>query len=143
MQCVMKDKIKFILAAFWQCTYGLLQSAMGAVVFLWFVRCTHFRYKNAIMTNWTRDDGVSLGLFAFVPKRSSKDMYEHLIRHEYGHCCQSMILGPLYLPLIGLPSIIWNITPILNSYRHKNRIMYETFYTESWANRLGGTDQWL
>ncbi|MES2703894.1 MAG: hypothetical protein V4649_14740 [Bacteroidota bacterium] len=28
-----------------------------------------------------------------------------LLRHEYGHCLQSMVFGPLYLLIIGIPSL--------------------------------------
>lgn len=30
-----------------------------------------------------------------------------LLVHEYGHTIQSMILGPLYLIVIGIPSTLW------------------------------------
>jgi hypothetical protein len=56
------------------------------------------------------------------------------IKHEYGHAIQSRILGPLYLIIIGIPSIIWaalygSIIP-----RYKNN--YYRFYTEKWADKL-------
>ena len=137
----MKDKMIFVLAALWQSTYGLIQTLIGAMVMLWYYDCPHFRYRNCLMTVWRRSDGISLGLFAFVPERGNEILNDHLKRHEYGHCLQSMMLGPLYLPLIGLPSMCWNITPALQRYRRRNAVAYESFYTESWANRLGGTIQ--
>ena len=57
---------------------------------------------------WNGDAGVSLGKFIFVPKSAGKDPSEFLLNHEYGHTIQSLILGPLYLPLIGAPSFAWN-----------------------------------
>mgnify|MGYP007099320789 FL=1 len=30
-----------------------------------------------------------------------------LIQHEYGHTVQSLILEPIWLFVIGLPSLIW------------------------------------
>ena len=50
------------------------------------------------------------------------------IHHEYGHTLQSAVLGPFYLPVIGVPSFLvsQDIVEISGSY-------YD-FYTESWAN---------
>ena len=63
--------------------------------------------------------------------------------HELGHRKQSFILGPLYLLVIGLPSLIW--CNILQKGINKKRIKkgkkplsYYWFYTESWANKLVG-----
>lgn len=57
---------------------------------------------------------------------------EKSIKHEYGHCIQSRILGPLYLIVIGLPSIMhaWLC-------RCKNHSYYD-FYPEKWADKLAG-----
>ena len=51
--------------------------------------------------------------------------------HELGHHKQSLILGPLYLIVIGIPSLIhaWLWNP--NSGKS-----YYDFYTEHWANKL-------
>ena len=56
------------------------------------------------------------------------------IRHEYGHTIQSRWLGWLYLIVIGLPSIVW-------AFIHSNFMRdkpYRSFYTEAWADKLGG-----
>lgn len=50
--------------------------------------------------------------------------------HEYGHSNQNRILGPLFLPVIGVPSIL-SAGFGLNSYGH------DAYWTETWANRLG------
>lgn len=53
-------------------------------------------------------------------------------RHEMGHCKQSLYLGPLYLLVIGLPSLI-------HAWTYKGSPDgYYKFFTESWADRLGG-----
>ena len=56
-----------------------------------------------------------------------------MVRHEYGHCRQSRILGPFYLLVIGLPSLLWALwwTP-------GRSVGYYSFYTERLADRLGG-----
>jgi hypothetical protein len=50
--------------------------------------------------------------------------------HEYGHTNQNRILGPLYLPVIGIPSIL-SAGLGLNSSGHTS------FWTETWANKWG------
>lgn len=72
--------------------------------------------------------GVTLGEYIFLSTASAK---KELTRyHEYGHVLQSRMLGPLYLIVIGLPSII---RAAIGKYKD-----YYKFYTESWADKLGG-----
>lgn len=73
-------------------------------------------------------EGVSLGKYIIVSENFSDDT----IMHEYGHCKQSMYLGWLYLPIIGLPSLIWNCI-----YQYTNKDYYWLF-CEKWADKLGG-----
>jgi hypothetical protein len=46
------------------------------------------------------------------------------------------MLGPLYLLVIGLPSLLW--AWLGDNYREKHGVSYYDFYTEKWANKLGG-----
>ena len=82
--------------------------------------------------------GVTLGQYIFI----SQDYIdkEIIIKHECGHVKQSKILGPLYLIIIGIPSILH---AMLNNYigcckRHKDG--YYHFIIERWANKLMGID---
>lgn len=75
---------------------------------------------------------MSLGLFIFVPANAS----ERFLSHEYGHCLQSLILGPLYLLAVGLPSLLWAGLPIFRNLREKRSRSYYSFYTERWADAL-------
>lgn len=76
--------------------------------------------------------GVTLGKYIFICQDyKNKDI---VIKHECGHVKQSKILGPLYLIVIGLPSIIWAVT---YNYILPNKSYY-WFYTEKWANKLMG-----
>ena len=61
---------------------------------------------------------------------------EIALKHELGHSKQSLYLGPLYLLVVGIPSFVWLC---LNTYcdRYKKKDYY-SFYTEKWADRLGG-----
>lgn len=79
---------------------------------------------------------VSLGDYIILSPGRLPETY----RHEVGHQVQSMILGPLYLLVIGIPSIcwaaLWTNQKIADGLRAKG-ISYYDFYTESWADRLG------
>ena len=73
--------------------------------------------------------GITLGEYIIVGTKQ-----DLTVRHEFGHVVQSRILGPLYLIVIGLPSLLWawlgdRIAP---------RKSYYWFYAEAWADRLGG-----
>jgi hypothetical protein len=73
---------------------------------------------------------VSFGLIIFV-----RSMNEQLIKHEIGHSIQSLLLGWLYLPLVGIPSVILNLFCRLGIINPND---YYRYYPESWADRLGG-----
>lgn len=80
---------------------------------------------------------VSLGEYIFLYPRHWDD--ETVLRHERGHRTQSRILGWLYLFVIGLPSVIWNTC--FRGYRYKHKVDYYSFYTEKWADKLGGVER--
>lgn len=79
--------------------------------------------------------GISLGKYIFINQDYIDE--EIVIKHECGHVKQSKILGPLYLLVIGIPSILhaW-----LNNYIgccwKNGEYNYYHFYTEKWANKL-------
>lgn len=82
--------------------------------------------------------GISLGRTIMV-KRAYISGYKDnpkLWDHEHGHAIQSMYLGPLYLLVIGLPSVLW-------AWIHtpKSNVSYYWFYTEKWADKLGGVER--
>lgn len=60
---------------------------------------------------------------------------EFTIKHELGHCIQSKYLGPLYLLVIGIPSITWVMLRRMIPKLRKNYSYYD-FYTEKFANKL-------
>lgn len=75
---------------------------------------------------------MSLGDYLFMPTNASKESIEH----ECGHSRQSDILGPLYLIVIGIPSVIHNIVHAI-CYKLGLKWDYYKFYTEHW---LMGSD---
>lgn len=89
------------------------------------------RYKQAIVIPCVMRGAVTLGCYVFVGLNSE---YRKTVKHELGHTIQSKILGPLYLIVIGIPSITYcGLRRIFPSLRKKN---YYDFYTEKWANNL-------
>lgn len=76
---------------------------------------------------------VSLGNYLFIYKYTAN--YDKTLLHEYGHHKQSLYLGPLYLLIIGIPSICWAGLRRQGFFKNKS---YYSFYPEKWADKLGG-----
>jgi len=76
--------------------------------------------------------GVSLGNYIFTGQSPEQSLLEH----EYGHTKQSRVLGPLYLPLVGLPSVLW-ATLYSKSSAVRKRFDYDDFPIERNATNLG------
>ncbi len=130
----------------WQCTWGLMQTLLGFIVFLKHYKNRHFWYHGAIVTVWESKTSVSLGMFVFVTSEpffakkykgqiAVEELSNRLLVHEYGHTIQSLILGPLYLIVIGIPSVLWGA--LGGKRRRDEQIPYGVFFTEKWANHLG------
>ncbi len=113
--------------------WGLPQNVIGAVVALATCRRPHYACRTALVTEWPLKSGLSLGLFVFVPQNCQ----QRLLAHEYGHCVQSFMLGPLYLPLVVLPSLLWAGLPAFERLRRVRGISYYDMPIEHWADVLG------
>ena len=124
---------------FWQWTWGIIQTAAGAILYLLNRRAPHFKFHGACVTVWNSVHSVSLGKFIFISRNTGIDRAyaRYLLKHEYGHTIQSLILGPLYLPLIGLPSIIWNRLPYFRNRRYRTGQSYYSVIFERTASNLG------
>jgi hypothetical protein len=48
-----------------------------------------------------------------------------------------MILGPLFLPVMGLPSLLWCNLPACRRLRKEKGVSYYAFYPEKNANFFG------
>lgn len=89
------------------------------------------RYKKATVIPCVMRGAITLGNYVFIGLNSE---YRKTVKHELGHTIQSKILGPLYLIVIGIPSITYcGLRRIFPSLRKKN---YHSFYTEKWANNF-------
>jgi hypothetical protein len=115
--------MKDILLYLWQ----LPQNALG-LLFLLFIRGEEKHSLNGISFYYAKNfnGGISLGRYIILSHKWDKS-----VKHEYGHCKQSQMLGWMYLLIIGIPSII-------NAMVCKDGKRYYHFYTEKWADKIGG-----
>ena len=101
--------MKNVLFIILQCTWGLPQTLIGLGFFLANRKRSHRMYRGCIDTQWKHHGGLSLGLFIFTPPDGQSNA--QLIRvHEYGHCIQSLLLGPLMI-FVGIISVAWGNLP--------------------------------
>ena len=138
--------MKICLYRIWQCTWGILQTLLGLMLFLIHYKSRHYSYHGAIVTEWNSNTSMSLGLFVFVSAKPffvkkfegqicEEELSKRLLVHEYGHTIQSLIFGPLYLIVMGIPSTLWGF--LFGKKRKEQQIPYGAFFTEKWANYLG------
>ncbi len=125
----------------WQFTFGIIQNIIGLLMLAvcklngaeseW--------YHNALITYIDKKNfgGVSLGMFIFINKNRTGDKRHDMKIHEYGHTVQTMILGPLWLFVIAIPSTIWCNTPYFVKKRKAENISYYWLYCEGWSNLCG------
>ena len=120
--------IIFILLCIWQLPQFLVAIVM--LPFLGHKVKVADRHFNFCFCAKRMSGGISLGPFAFVSEYSNTP---EVIAHETdGHTVDSKLWGPLYLFVIGIPSILWAWL-----YDYKKRCYYD-FYTEKRANRFAG-----
>ena len=124
-----------------QWTWGLPQTILGAlVVFVVLPKATRTSiFRGIRVLTVDAPIGVSLGAFIILTEDASA---ESLV-HEYGHCIQSAILGPLYLILVGLPSALRVGISFLRYkvLKHNPGSIVKWYYggyPEKWADKLGG-----
>jgi hypothetical protein len=83
----------------------------------------------------TKFSGVSLGNYIFINQNRENDIY--IKDHEYGHSVQSIILGPLYLFVVGIPSLFRNILVSIkmNNYTKKQTKRFKNGEIKSWSSK--------
>ena len=112
--------------------HELPQNCLGLLLRLIY-RGNDSEYKDVVLRRSLKmQGGISLGRYIIV----SQFARETTVMHEYGHCLQSRRLGWLYLLVIGLPSIVW--AGLYGTVVKRTRNGYYRWYTEKWADRLGG-----
>ena len=116
----------------WQWTWGFPQTLLGAVLYLVHRKKPHSVYHGCVVTHWGSGGSLGVGMFLFVGSDDPR-----VLVHEFGHSVQSAILGPLFLPVMGIPSFLWCNLPWTRRLRREKGVSYYAFYPESTANRLG------
>ena len=129
-------RTRLFLYYFLQLTWGIIQNILGFMIWI-FVLLTGPKekrhvFQGALVTRWYLKSSMSMGMFLFMGSDDPR-----VLVHEYGHTIQSCILGPFYLPVIGIPSFCWANTPRFARSRRIGRYRYSDFYPERWANHLG------
>lgn len=126
-----------VLYVFLQLTWGIIQSLLGLYILLKEgIGREHFWFHGAYVTRWDHSGGLSVGMFIFVgnPLMENGEEYAYLT-HEYGHSIQSLIYGPLYLLIVGIPSSRWGSSYTLEKLNQG--ISYFSVFPENQANVLG------
>lgn len=139
--------MKKVLLYIWQLPQNLLALILMPVYNI-IIGKPEIREYKGIKYVWYKDwrNGVSLGNYVLIG--TYYDNRLDTINHEYGHTRQSVYLGPLYLILIGLPSIVWNtidriLTRTVESWTWEKsyKIYYYYMPWERWADKLGGVER--
>ena len=127
----MAQKVIFFLWFLWQLPQNIVALVMMPFIGKLTLKC-YRNYCYCFIASDLTGGSISLGNFAFICENHKDD--EPTVSHEVdGHTKQSKILGPLYVFVIGIPSLLWAY--FRNPRKQPN---YYTFYTESWANKCAG-----
>ncbi len=136
-----KNVFTCILYTVIQWTWGIVQNILGALLFLFYLlkepKSKIRYYHGAIVINRKPGLGsMGLGMFIFNGHVGNPDE-EKVLVHEWGHTVQSVILGPLFLFVIGIPSVLWAFIPAFVKMRKEKGIKYTDLYCEKWASGMG------
>lgn len=138
------SKLKNVMLYIWQ----LPQNLLGLLLIAIYRPSRKHTLDNGVEIYYSHkmSGGISLGKYAIVHtihyRQNVEDSIKRdTVRHEaLGHTKQSMWLGPLYLPTIGLCSICWaglygtKLCPATTNGYYK-------FWTEKWADKLAGVER--
>ena len=118
--------MKELLLYIWQLPQNLVGLLLRAIY-----KGYDSNYEDAIVRrSTTMSGGISLGKYIILSNKREKS-----IRHEWGHCIQSKILGWLYLPIVGLWSGLH--CAFCKCIKHS----YYDIWCEKWADKLGGVQR--
>ena len=135
-----------VILIIWQ----LPQVILSVFVLLFYSKSKR-KYKTVRLTNKLAStvyvvkasvfSGTSLGPIIIITDKImalDPNDRDRIILHESGHSKQSLMFGPLYLLIVGLPSITRNLMSRTNKNVSAN--YYKTF-PESHADKLGGVER--
>jgi hypothetical protein len=139
--------MRALAAGAWRAIWEQPQSALGGALLVasWALGLVEkIERRDGRWLVATRGGAVSLGLFVFHNARENRWFFEGsgILEHEYGHSFQSRWLGPLYLPLVGIPSSARVLYAVL--YRELVGRRWRGYFDgwpERQADRAGGVDR--
>ncbi|MCP5064643.1 MAG: hypothetical protein GY936_19580 [Ignavibacteriae bacterium] len=131
------DWLIYSLRYFWE----LPQNLSGLVVYLLNKKkIISVRKINGRLLFKNPNFGVSLGNYIFWTL-SINDRNADIpinLKHEFGHSVQSQLFGPLYLIVVGIPSISRVFySRIFYSVKKQEWTNYYKGFPEKWADSLG------
>jgi RHS repeat-associated protein len=115
------------LLAFWDFSYGAPQSVIGlgaGIIFTLLGADVRPKWGMGAIVEMPAYMGNPGGI-SFGPVVIGGHGFSDY-QHEFGHTWQSRVLGPFYLLIVGIPSLISAAT---SSYAEHNK-----FFSEAWAN---------
>ena len=145
------DTLTVLRHVTWELPQTLLGVLVCSFVKLFDREAKTFRAPSATLVTRTTllGGGVSLGMFLFsfdYERRFGRKLVaaqQRMEAHELGHARQSCLLGPLYLFIVGVPSIsraaLFRIARAAGRRIPADR--YYRGYPEAWADRLGGVQR--
>jgi len=135
-----KYVVNHIIYTVLQFTWGIAQNLLGIFILLILTiknpKRKHSFYHGALVTEWKLSFSCGCGMFIFYGHAGS-NVADVVLVHEYGHTLQSIVLGPLFMFIIAIPSMLWAFIPACVKLRKEKNIKYVSFYPESWANQWG------
>ena len=125
---------------FW--IWQLPQNLLGLFMLLWYRHEKEYHRLNGRTFYYTTEmpSGISLGNYIIMNREDMEDG----MKHEYGHSIDSRRWGPIYLLVIGLPSLMGNIYDRIFHRHWKYSKSYRWYYNQPWeksADKNGGVDR--
>ena len=132
------SSFKEILFWIWQFPQNLL----GLFMLLLYRHEKEYHRLNGRTFYYTTEmrSGISIGNYIIMNREDKEDG----MKHEYGHSIDSRRWGPLYLLIIGLPSLLRNIYDGIFHKNWKYSDSSEWYYNQPWeksADKNGGVDR--
>lgn len=125
-------------------TWGILWTLVGllvlAFVYIFMREQVHIfpvSGRICILFKEKKFGGISLGIVYMVDANNKTTTHTH----EIGHTVQNMFMGPLFIPLVAIPSgIRYQLWGRIRERFYEKHSYYPSYYDiwfESQANRLG------
>jgi hypothetical protein len=126
--------------------WQLPQNLVGLILLGWYkltkddLRVYHKRNGRTYYATCGMPSGISLGNYIIM----KWEYWDESMDHEYGHSIDSRRMGPIYLVLIGIPSICGNIYDRIFHKKWKYSKSARWYYNQPWersADKNGKVDR--